>query len=576
MSDRPNRILLVEDNSGDARLLREALKEVPNYQFDLEHVERLNQALQRLRGEHFDVVLLDLSLPDGQGLDNLAPVRDAAPSVPILVLTGLDDEEVAVRALRVGAQDYLVKGQTDGSSVVRAIRYARERKDTEEQIQRHLKRISALRDINLAITSTLDLRTILDVLLEKIDLSFNYAVATTVRLFNPRTGFLEPVACRNLDPNAWKAEDWKSGGDIPKMVFESQAPITIANVQAEPRTKNHEIFRKQGLFSYLGIPLIATGKPLGVLEFYAREEHRFSDQEIGFLNTLADQAAIAIQNSQLHEETKRQAQALEKSNKVKDEFLSVMSHELRTPLIAITGYANLLEDQPSTNLSPVELKAAHGIKKLSNDLLAMIRVILDVTKLEAGSMVVEKETIAIKRLLQEILESNPVPMGKEEVTVHWDYDRHLPEILTDGNKLKVILQNLINNAVKFTNQGYVKVSARSLPDKKCIEFKVVDTGIGIPANMVPIVFEKFRQADSTDARPYEGIGLGLYIAKQFAELLGGSVEVETEVGRGSIFTLVVPDLSESVSDDSQARSARPHGHSLEPLSLKKISNSQPI
>src|ERR1041384_3062615 len=100
MSDRPNRILLVEDNPGDARLLREALKDVANYHFDLEHVERLSQALERLRREPFDVVLLDLSLPDGQGLDSLTPVRDAAPSVPILVLTGLDDEEVAVRALR--------------------------------------------------------------------------------------------------------------------------------------------------------------------------------------------------------------------------------------------------------------------------------------------------------------------------------------------------------------------------------------------------------------------------------------------------------------------------------------------
>jgi signal transduction histidine kinase len=573
MSDGQNRILLVEDNPGDARLLREALNDVANYRFDLEHVEQLSHALERLRHEHFDVVLLDLSLPDSQGLENLAPVRDAAPAVPILVLTGLDDEEVAVRALRVGAQDYLVKGQTDGISVVRAIRYARERKAAEEQIQRHLKRISALRDINLAITSTLDLHTILDVLLEKIDLSFNYAVAATVRLFNPRTGFLEPVACRNLDPDEWKAEEWKSGGEIPKMVFESQTLITIANLQTEPHTKNREILRKQGLFSYLGIPLVTKGKPLGVLEFYAKGEQQFSDQEISFLNTLADQAAIAIQNSQLHEETKQQAKALEKSNKVKNEFLSITSHELRTPLIAITGYANLLEDKSSGNLSPVQMKAASGIKKLCDELLGLIRVILDVTKLEAGAMVLERECVSIEPLLQELVESNQIPMEKD-VAVHWDYEDHLPEILTDRNKLKIILQNLINNAIKFTNHGHVKVSARYLSYKKCVEFKVSDTGIGIPAHMVRTIFEKFRQADSSDARPYEGIGLGLYIVKQFAELLGGRVEVETEVGRGSIFTLIVPDLS--VSDDSQARPVKPHGHSLEDLNLKKISSSRAI
>lgn len=560
MSDGPNRILLVEDNPGDARLLRETLKDVANYRFDLEHVERFSQALERLQREHFDVVLLDLSLPDSQGLDTLAPVRDAAPDVPILVLTGLNDEDLAVRALRVGAQDYLVKGQADGTSVVRAIRYARERKAAEEQIQRHLKRISVLRDINLAITSTLDLRTILDVLLEKIDLSFNYAVATSVRLFNPRTGLLEPVACRNLDPDEWTAEEWKSGGEIPKMVFESQRLITIANAQTEPHRENCEILRRQGFFSYLGIPLVTKGKPLGVLEFYTKGQHPFSDQEISFLNTLADQAAIAIQNSQLHEETKQQAKALEKSNKVKDEFLSVTSHELRTPLIAITGYANLLEDESSGNLSPVQAKAARGIKKLCDELLGLIRVILDVTKLEAGAMVVERGSVGIKRLLQELLESHQMAMEKE-LAVYWDYDDHLPEILTDENKLRIILQNLINNAIKFTNQGHVKVSARCLPCKKCVEFKVADTGIGIPAHMVATIFEKFRQADSSDTRPYEGIGLGLYIVKQFAELLGGRVEVETEVGRGSIFTLIVPDLS--LTDDSQARPAKPHGHSLE-------------
>ena len=164
--------------------------------------------------------------------------------------------------------------------------------------------------------------------------------------------------------------------------------------------------------------MVTKGKPLGVLEFYTKGQHQFSDQEISFLNTLADQAAIAIQNSQLHEETKQQAKALEKSNKVKDEFLSVTSHELRTPLIAITGYANLLEDESSGNLSPVQAKAARGIKKLCDELLGLIRVILDVTKLEAGAMVIESGSVCIKRLLQELLESHQMALEKE-VAVYW-------------------------------------------------------------------------------------------------------------------------------------------------------------
>lgn len=542
MKDRLNRILLVEDNPGDARLLREALKDITSYHFALEHVERLSQALERLRAEHFDVVLLDLSLPDGQGLDNLGSVRDAAASVPILVLTGLDDEEVAVKALRVGAQDYLVKGQADGSSIVRAIRYARERKGAEEQIQRHLKRISALRDINLAITSTLDLRTILDVLLEKIDLSFDYAFASTVRLFNPRTGLLEPVACRNLDLKRSEAEEWNSEGDIPTMVFENQTPITIADVQSDPGTKNHEIFRKHGLFSYVGIPLIAKGNPLGVLGFYAKEEYRFSDQEINFLNTLADQAAIAIQNSQLHEETKRQADALEKSNNIKDEFLSMTSHELKTPLIAIMGYAGLLGEESLGKLLPEQRRAVQVIKDRADDLLIMIRGILEATKLGAEAMTLEKERVDVKSLLEDLVELYNVP-SKKGVAILWNYNKDTTTIFTDGVKLKQILQNLINNAIKFTEQGQVKISARPLPEKRSVEFTVADTGIGIPEDRLPVIFEKFLQADSSEKRAYEGIGLGLYIVKQFTELLGGSIKVETELGRGSAFTVIVPDQS---------------------------------
>jgi DNA-binding response OmpR family regulator len=145
MTNKPTRLLLVEDNPGDARLLREALREVKNTQFELVNVERLSQALERLVEKRFDIILLDLSLPDGKGLDTIVRAHEQAPGVPIVVLTGLDDEEMAIKALRQGAGDYLIKGQVDGNLLVRGIRYAIERKETEEQIQRNLKRLTALR-----------------------------------------------------------------------------------------------------------------------------------------------------------------------------------------------------------------------------------------------------------------------------------------------------------------------------------------------------------------------------------------------------------------------------------------------
>jgi PAS domain S-box-containing protein len=428
---------------------------------------------------------------------------------------------------------------------------ATERNRAQKEIRQNLERIRALREIDIAITSTLDLRDVLVVLLEKIDLFFDHTAASTVRLLDARSGLLEPAASRNLDLTELKAAEGKPVGRLPHNVFEHTAVITIANVQSDPRTANPEFFIKHGLFSYLGVPLAAKGEPLGVLGIFTKQEHRFSDQEVDFLTTLAGQAAVAIYNSKLYEETKKQACALEKSNKIKDEFLSMTSHELRTPLIAIMGYAGLLGEELLGKLLPEQRQAVKVIKNRADDLLIMIRGILEATKLGAGAMVLEKGRVDIKSLFEELVDFYNMPL-KKGVTILWNYTDDAPKIVTDGVKLKQILQNLINNGIKFTSRGHVIVSARLLPEKRSVEFKVADTGIGIPADRLPVIFEKFFQADSSEKRAYEGMGLGLYIVKQFTELLGGSIGVETEVGKGSVFTLIVPDQSHIQADHQAA------------------------
>jgi signal transduction histidine kinase/DNA-binding response OmpR family regulator len=545
MSEGLTRILLIEDNLGDARLLREALAEVPSHQFDLVHVERLSQALERLRKEPCGVVLLDLSLPDGQGLDNLARVREATPSVPILVLTGLNDEDVAVQALRVGAQDYLVKGQASGSAVVRAIRYAIERKQVLEenarlfqQTQDNVERLRLLQEIEHAITSTLDLRALLNVLMEKIDLVLPFA-ATTVRLFNEKSGFLEPIACRNLDEEEWKISQWKPGRGLADLAFETKAPVIISNTQADPRVRTPEFFLKHGFVSYLGVPIIVKDEVLGVLSFYTKEQREFIESEVEFLSMLAGQAAIAIHNAQLYEQTRHQAIELEKSNKGKDEFLSVMSHELRTPLNVINGYAEMVQRGMLGEINSEQKKALEKVITCAKDLLEMISRILQATSIDAEAVKVDRKEVVVGRLLDELKSAYDVSVGKE-ITLQWDYPLGFLSIRTDREKLKHILQNLINNAVKFTGKGRISVSARQVPGTESIEFRVVDSGIGIPEEMLPIIFEKFRQVDSSETRAHGGVGLGLYIVKKFTEMLGGNVEVESEEGKGSTFKVTLP------------------------------------
>ena len=414
-----------------------------------------------------------------------------------------------------------------------------ERRRAEEQIQRQRKRLEILHETNLSVTSTLDLHTILNFLVEKTDHLVPYPTAITVRLFNPKTRKLEPVACRNLHEEEWKAGEWQDGHGLPNMVFENKIPLAIRNLQRDTRTRDPEFFRRHGLVSYLGIPLMAKGEILGVLGFYSKGEYDFTNEETNFLYTIGGQTAIAIHNAQLYEEIKMQAADLDASNKVKSEFLGVMSHELRTPLSVILGYASMINSKVLGEINPRHEEALRKIERHSNQLLDMISSIMEATKIESKAAVVEIEELILEKLFRDLKSTYGIPLHKELAFI-WDYPYDDPVIRTDSGKLRQILQNLINNAVKFTDKGTVKISARRRPEKKAIEFKVADTGIGIAKAKLPIIFEIFRQIDSSQTRSYGGVGLGLYIVKQFTQLLGGEIEVASEPGKGSTFTVTIP------------------------------------
>ncbi len=414
-----------------------------------------------------------------------------------------------------------------------------EHKRTEEQIQRSLRHLAVLREIDLAINSTLDLHTVLSILLEKIEQLLAYPAATTVRLFNRDTAELEPVACRNLDEVEWKRDGWRSGRGVSQLVFETKTPLILSNVQTNPGISQPNYFRKHGLVSYLGVPLIAKGKPLGVLGFHTKKEHAFSNDEIELFSTLASQAALAIFNSQLYEQSKKQAVELELANKVKDEFLSLISHELRTPVTVIMGYMRVLHDKMLGDINQKQEEALRNSLRYCNDLLGMITSILEVRRMEAEDVQMQNQLVSLDDILEDLRSVYDVPLNNE-VSLIWDHSSKLSPIRTDAGKLRHVLQNLINNAIKFTEKGNVTISARSLPETRAAEFKVTDTGIGIPKEALPFIFEMFRQVDGSESRTHGGVGLGLYIVKKFTEMLGGKIEVQSEPGKGSTFTVTIP------------------------------------
>ncbi|MEA2658821.1 MAG: hypothetical protein QOF64_1417, partial [Candidatus Binatota bacterium] len=278
----------------------------------------------------------------------------------------------------------------------------------------------------------------------------------------------------------------------------------------------------------------------------------------------ANGAAIAVENERLYID-------LERSNKIKSEFLSIMSHELRTPLNVILGYASLAQDDSASAANQQHRHTAQKIEVQARELLDMINSIMDASRIESGAIGITKQKIHVGALFED-LQAAYDPKRQKDIALVWQVPDNLPDLVTDYDKLHRIMRNLIDNAIKFTEGGTVTVSARlaeaDLPggtrassfegDKpralqnnignandamrgtRHIKFAVQDTGIGIADENLPHIFDVFKQVDSSTTRGYGGIGVGLYIAKSFIELLGGQLRVCSEVGKGSTFTVRIP------------------------------------
>jgi len=215
-----------------------------------------------------------------------------------------------------------------------------------------------------------------------------------------------------------------------------------------------------------------------------------------------------------------------------------MSHELRTPLNVILGYTDLLLEETFDNLSE---ELAHPLRRIysnARELLDLINAVLDVSRLEAGRLSISVKEVQVPALLEDLKAEAQALYQRSGLHFGWDVEAGLAPIRTDPEKLKVVLRNLISNAVKFTPQGNIAVQASAKSGG--IEVSVTDTGIGIPPEAMAIIFEPSSQVESSAARQYNGAGLGLHLVKRLLDLLGGAVAVESEVGHGSTFRVWVP------------------------------------
>jgi GAF domain-containing protein len=442
------------------------------------------------------------------------------------------------------------------------------------QTKHNLEQIRLLHEIGTALTSTLDLDNLLKVFLAKMDVLPYFA--SSVRLFNRENGLLEPTACRNFDVKEWKAEAWRGGRGIPNLVFENRAPLMVRNLQNDPRIRDPEFFRKHELVSYLGTPLIVRDEILGVLSVYTKEDRAFSDGEVEFLSTLASHAAMAIHNSQLHEQTTKQAIALENSNEAKDAMLEVMarqkeelarlnaglqneiaergrartelaaknrdletllyviSHDLREPLRAIENFSRIVNDRYSHHLDEKGqdflwrvILGARRLNHLLDDVLTLSRS----QRIGVPTEEVDGETIVLEALRR--LE------GKISATnAQVRLEKNFHGLRVDKTWATQAVYNLIVNALKFTRNGEapdVEIAPyQPQGPAKVVGIAVRDRGPGVAPEHAERIFQLFQRAVGRDI---EGTGAGLAIVRQIAERHGGSAWVEPREGGGSEFVI---------------------------------------
>jgi signal transduction histidine kinase len=408
------------------------------------------------------------------------------------------------------------------------------------ELRQSLQQQTATADVLKVISrSTFDLQTVLQTLVESAARLCNADQATITRqkdgvFYRAEAYGFPPEFIEMVRDIPVKPERGSMNG---RTLLEGKI-VHVADVLADPDYTFTEPQRLGGYRTVLGVPMLREGSPVGVLTLTRSEVRPFTDKQIELVSTFADQAAIAIENVRLFDEIQDKNRQLAEASEHKSQFVSSVSHELRTPLNAIIGLTEMMVKNAARFGTEKAQEPLQRVNRAGTHLLGLINQVLDLSKIEAGKLELNPQTVQLAPLIKDVIDTAGQLAEQNKNRLVVDAQENLGALTVDPMRLRQILLNLLSNACKFTKAGEVKLAARKVSNgSNFVEFAVSDTGIGMTAEQQAKLFEEFSQADATTAQRFGGTGLGLAITRKLARMMGGDVTVASEPGKGSVFTV---------------------------------------
>jgi signal transduction histidine kinase len=425
------------------------------------------------------------------------------------------------------------------------VRLFRELQTRTQELGRSVGELKALGEVGQAVSSTLDLQTVLSTIVRHA-VQLSGTNCGIIYEYDERTQEFHLRASYQMEEElveAIRAAPLQIGEGYTGQAALTKAPVQVSDLRDEKAlrlTRIRPISERLGYRSLLTVPILLESRLMGALTVWRKRVGGFTPELVNLLQTFATQSALAIQNARLFREIEDKSRQIEAANRHKSEFLANMSHELRTPLNAIIGFSEVLQERLFGELNDKQAEYTSDILTSGQHLLSLINEILDLSKVEAGRMELELAPFDLPLAIDNARTFVRERAVKHGITLDVDVDERLGEYVGDERKIKQILLNLLSNAVKFTPEGG-RISIIANKTDNGAEISVSDTGIGIPPAEQPTIFEEFRQVGGDYAHKKEGTGLGLTLAKKFVELHGGKIWVESELGKGSNFTFTLPE-----------------------------------